>query len=228
MKLILLGLIVPLIPINMSVGSHSALSVTETIGLLLIFLGTFLEGRKDPLFRKTMWFSLGGLALCVGSVVSAKIFDIGFIIDQTMIPGSALPRFFLFAMLGGAALIWLDIEIARQVLDHAKRVKAANMRPAADKAWKLYAITYVLTKALTIGMVCVTVGQPADVFAADHNLLMDTIMPFYLPAVVCEILSYTGRIWLVIRLMDFFQKDVPAPVPKPAKQHKPRKRNKRR
>lgn len=59
-------------------------------------------------------------------------------------------------------------------------------------------------------MAFVTMGQPAETFAADHSLLLDTIMPVYIPALVCEMLSFVGKVWLLLRLLDVFPKQAAA------------------
>lgn len=209
MKLILLGLTLQLLPLNLSIDSHTALSITELFGLVLILIGAFLQSRSDREFRRMQWLALGGVALCGASYVLAKTIGTGLVIDQSLVPGSALPRYFVVAMLGAAVLVGLEIEIVRQALLGARRM-SAQIKPGADKAWKLYAITFALSKALTASMAFVTMGQPAETFAADHSLLLDTIMPFYIPALVCEMLSFVGKVWLLLRLLNVFPKQAAA------------------
>ena len=209
MKLILLGLTIQLLPLNLNAGSVTALSVTELLGLVLILVGAYLQSRSDRAFRRMQWLALGGVARCAASYVLAYTIGTGLVIDQSLIPGSALPRYFVAAMLGAAVLVGLEIELARQALLGARRL-SAQIKPGADKAWKLYAFTFALTKALTASMAFVTMGQPADAFAADHSLLLDTIMPFYIPAVICEMLAFVGKVWLLLRLLDVFPKQAAA------------------
>lgn len=95
MKLILLGLTLQLLPLNLSIDSHTALSITELFGLVLILIGAFLQSRSDREFRRMQWLALGGVALCGASYVLAKTIGTGLVIDQSLVPGSALPRYFV-------------------------------------------------------------------------------------------------------------------------------------
>ena len=113
MKLILLGLTLQLLPLNLSIDSHTALSITELFGLVLILIGAFLQSQSDREFRRMQWLALGGVALCGASYVLAKTIGTGLVIDQSLVPGSALPRYFVVAMLGAAVLVGLEIEIVR-------------------------------------------------------------------------------------------------------------------